>query len=280
MINNQAVSVVIPVYNEEKDIENCLSSLKKQTYQPLEIIVVDDGSTDRSRKVIKKFKAVKLFTQSHLGPGAARNKGARKARGKILVFVDADMTFTKSFIRDLVKPILAGQAIGTFSINEKLSNPENNWAANWSLYRGFLPGRMHPQNHPQKQKVFRAIRKQEFLKVGGFDNKCGYTDDWSLARKLGTEAEAVSGAYFYHKNPVSLAESFKQAAWMAMRPYKLGIIGQLLALIRVSLPFSLFFGLFKAVKYRSISFLFFQLVIDLAQFIGISKMFYRLPRVK
>ena len=78
------ISVVIPTYNEEKDIGLCLSSLKEQSYKNLEVIVVDDGSTDKTREIVKKFKKIKLIEGEHKGPGFSRNIGARHAKGDIL----------------------------------------------------------------------------------------------------------------------------------------------------------------------------------------------------
>src|SRR4030067_2885578 len=105
------ISTIIPAYNEEDMIKSCLETLKKQSYSPVEIIVVDDGSLDSTRKIIEDFSSIKLLTQNHKGPGPARNLGASVAKGEILVFVDADMTFDRNFIRDLVKPIIEGKAI-------------------------------------------------------------------------------------------------------------------------------------------------------------------------
>src|SRR3990167_6934446 len=103
------ISVIIPAFNEEGTIGECLKSLKNQTYKPLEITVVDDGSSDSTRNIVKRFPDIKLLTQSHKGPGQARNFGTANAKGEILVFADADMTFDKNFIRDLIKPISDGQ---------------------------------------------------------------------------------------------------------------------------------------------------------------------------
>lgn len=274
------ISVIIPTYNEERHISQCIESFKIQTYKPLEIIVVDDGSRDKTLKILKKTKGIRVLKQKHQGPGAARNKGALKAKGEILVFVDADMTFDKKFIDKLTLPIRIGKTIGTFSREEFVSNSENLWARNWSINRGWEEGRMHPTNYPDTQKVFRAILKDKFDSVGGFDTKVGYTDDWSLANKLGKEAIAAEGAIFYHRSPDSLKEAFIQARWMSQRPYKLGIIGRWLALLRVSLPISLIVGTLKAIKHQSASFIPFKIVVDFASFVGISRMFLRKSRVK
>ena len=90
------ISVVIAVFNEEKYIHNCLSSLIKQEYKPLEIIVVDDGSTDKTKGMIKN--KVSVFELKHQGTALSRNFGVSKAKGQIIVFLDADMEFPPDFI--------------------------------------------------------------------------------------------------------------------------------------------------------------------------------------
>lgn len=264
-------SVVIPVYNEADVIEECLESLRRQSYKNLEIIVVDDGSSDATLQKLKASKTPKLqvLAQPHLGAGAARNFGASKAKGEILVFVDADMTFAPDFIRNLVKPIEEGKAIGTFSKEEYLANKDNIWAVCWNLNRGLPKDRMHPQNYSDHQPVFRAILKTEFERAGGFNEKAGYTDDWTLSEKLGVKAVAAPGAVFYHKNPASLREVFSQSKWMAKRRYKWGVIGYILALARVSFPASLFIGFIKSIAIFNLRFLIFKIVSDFGQFIGI-----------
>src|SRR3989338_2013270 len=96
------ISIVIPTFNEQKTIGECLKSLKNQTYKPIEITVVDDGSSDSTRNIVEDSQNIKLLTQGHKGPGQARNLGAANAKGEILVFVDADMTLDKNFIRFLL----------------------------------------------------------------------------------------------------------------------------------------------------------------------------------
>ncbi|MDP3994867.1 MAG: glycosyltransferase family 2 protein [bacterium] len=286
------VSIIIPVYNEEKTIGECLESLSGQTYIDIEIIVVDDGSTDTTslklRSAVKTF-GIKVFTQDHLGPGAARNLGAKKAKGEILVFVDADMTFDSRFIEMLVKPIIdptspplrphfakASRGFaglrgvkGTFSKDEYVSNWDNVWARCWNINQGWMDKRRHPRRYPNKQKVFRAILKSEFERVGGFDPKRGYTDDWSLSEKLGYKAQAVEGAVFYHQNPDNLREVFLQAKWAAKRPYKLGKIGAIFALLRSSLPESIWMGTVKMLVKKEPFFILFKIAYDFGTFIGI-----------
>lgn len=264
------VSVIIPTYNEEDVIKGCLKSLDKQNYKDFEVIVVDDGSTDKTLERIQDTKyKIQIFKQGHKGAGAARNRGAKHAKGDILVFIDADMTFDKNFIKKLIDPIVKSEAIGTFSKEEYLANKDIVWARCWNINRGFPTNRMHPVDYPDTQKVFRAITKKAFKKAGGFDEKAGYTDDWSLAERLGKEAVVAPGAVFYHKNPETPGDVFIQSRWMAKRRYKLGAIGSLIALIRVSLPVSAVFGIVKAITHQLPAFVLFKIISDAGSFLGI-----------
>ena len=88
------VSVILPIYNEEKYLAQCLDSICGQTLKEIEIICVDDGSTDNSPHILedyaKKDSRIRLITQENQFAGAARNKGMACAVGKYLSFLDAD----------------------------------------------------------------------------------------------------------------------------------------------------------------------------------------------
>lgn len=272
------ISVIVPTYNEEDVILECLESLNKQTYKNYEVVVVDDGSTDDTLGVIRNFQLThartaifnfQLLEQKHEGPGSARNLGAKHATGKILVFVDSDMTFAPDFLGKLIKPILEGKTKGTFSKEELVANPGNIWSACWAINEGWEKGKRHPKNYPDRQKVFRAILKSEFDRVGGFTSSGEYTDDWSLSKKLGYLADNAPDAKFYHKNPESMGEIFKQAKWIGKRRYKFWVIGKLVALLRVSLPVPLLVGLVKSVVNKKPQFLIFKIVYDFGIFVGV-----------
>jgi glycosyltransferase involved in cell wall biosynthesis len=88
--NNPLVSVVIPVYNGEKFIADSIQSVLGQTYQPVEIIVVDDGSGDSTAEIARSFEGVKYIYQENQGHGQAKNTGIDAANGDYLAFNDVD----------------------------------------------------------------------------------------------------------------------------------------------------------------------------------------------
>lgn len=91
---NPSVSVIVPVYNAQPYLRQCMESLVGQTLREIELICVDDGSTDGSGDILAEYAArderVRVITQGNAGSGAARNRGLREAHGKYIAFVDAD----------------------------------------------------------------------------------------------------------------------------------------------------------------------------------------------
>lgn len=255
-----SVSVIIPAFNEAETISLCLNSLKLQTNLPTEILVVDDGSTDATAQIVKKFnqvyQRVRLLTQAHLGPAKARNLAAGQAKGQVLVFVDADMEFTPDFLLTLTRPIFSGKSRGTWSGEEWVKNWDNVWARCWNYNQGRATASM--TGNRGQRRVFRAILKSEFDQVAGFDS-IGYTDDWTLVNKLGYQPKATR-AKFYHHNPGLLSEVFSQAYWIGKRQYKLGRLGTVITLVKFNPIFSLVSGMVKAVKYLEPRFIIFKLV--------------------
>lgn len=266
---NQKISVIIPAYNSGTTIEACLTSILNQTQPPEEIVVIDDGSTDDTVKTIthlqQELPKIRLFKESHHGPGASRNFAASKAIGEILVFVDSDMEFDQNFLKELTRPIIKNLAIGTWSGNEWVKNWHNVWARCWNYNQNRSTRRMIGAN-PGQKPVFRAVLKSEFMRVKGFD-LVGYTDDWTLGNKLGVVPK-TSYAKFYHHNPATLMQVFSHSRWVAKRPYKFGILGTIITLFRYNLFFSLLFGLVKSIRYFTPGFLIFKLVYDFGIVVG------------
>ena len=98
------VSVIVPVYNREKTIRRCIDSILEQTYENIELIVINDGSTDDSLKIIESYgKKLKLIDQKNGGVSVARNKGIQVATGEAIIFVDSDDYIDSTFIGEMVK---------------------------------------------------------------------------------------------------------------------------------------------------------------------------------
>lgn len=105
----ERVSIIVPIYNCELYIKKCLTSIINQTYKNIEIIVVNDGSTDNSVSIIKelmvKDKRIKLLNQKNSGVSIARNKGLENSKGNYVLFIDSDDWIEKNCIEDLVNKI-------------------------------------------------------------------------------------------------------------------------------------------------------------------------------
>lgn len=104
---NPKVSIIIPAYNAELYINRCIISIVNQTYENIEVIVIDDGSSDstkyRVEEIISCDPRVKVFTQVNSGPSIARNKGIQKATGEYIMFIDSDDRIDSLYIEKLVK---------------------------------------------------------------------------------------------------------------------------------------------------------------------------------
>jgi 1,2-diacylglycerol 3-alpha-glucosyltransferase len=101
LLEKPLVSIIIPALNEEKYIEKTLKSVRRQTYPKIEVIVVDNGSTDRTGEIAKKY-ANKVIVEEKRGIGIARNRGAKEAKGDILLFLDADTEIEKDCVEKIV----------------------------------------------------------------------------------------------------------------------------------------------------------------------------------
>lgn len=102
------VSIIIPCYNSERWVSQAIESCLRQTYQPLEVIVVDDGSTDGSLQVIQKYaEHVIILTGPNQKPSAARNKGFAVSTGDYCLFLDADDYLAPDTVEALVEAVMA-----------------------------------------------------------------------------------------------------------------------------------------------------------------------------
>ena len=112
--DEELISIIIPVYNVEKYIEKCISSVIKQTYKNIEIILIDDGSTDNCGKLCdeyaKKDNRIKVFHQKNRGVSSARNKGIVECNGKYIGFVDGDDIIDEDMYKKLYESITKNES--------------------------------------------------------------------------------------------------------------------------------------------------------------------------
>jgi glycosyltransferase involved in cell wall biosynthesis len=109
MNNSPKISVIVPCYNNDQTIIETIESITKQEYSPVEIIIVNDGSTDKSEDIVSSYIKINnavniaLINQDNSGPSKSRNNGAEKATGKYLLFLDADDLIAPSYIKKSIE---------------------------------------------------------------------------------------------------------------------------------------------------------------------------------
>ena len=139
----ELVSIIIPAYQEEKRIGRCLQSIAASTYRNLEVIVVNDGSTDGTEKVVRDFKkkngskilSIHVITISNGGAARARNHGLRLAKGEYIGFIDAD---------DMIHPQMIEKLVGSLKRGNDLSIC-GRWICNESGKPNFYQHRLRKQ---------------------------------------------------------------------------------------------------------------------------------------
>ena len=177
------VSIVIPVYNAEKYLVEALESAINQTYQNIEIVAVDDGSSDRSIQILESYGSkIKLVKQSNSGPAVARNRGVREAGGKWIAFLDSDDIWDLDKIRQQL------DSVGS-----------NKWCYTDSVFMGGVNDGKRDGlfNTKHSGNVFEKliyvnfigtscllIEREMFLQAGGFDEELRSIEDWELWIRL------------------------------------------------------------------------------------------------
>lgn len=116
--NRKLVSVIVPVYNAEQGLALCIESVLRQTYRPMELILIDDGSTDRSWELCRQYAAehsvIRAFHYENGGVSAARNRGMERADGAYFCFLDSDDYLDASYVETMVNAIESSEADAAF----------------------------------------------------------------------------------------------------------------------------------------------------------------------
>lgn len=141
------VSIIIPAYNSEKTLKNCLSSILNQTYKNFEVIVVDNNSSDSTKVIINEFKLknknVKYIFEKRRGRGASRNAGIKEAKGDLILMIDSDCIAPRNWIEEMITPLLKGEKV-VMGFEKDLVN--NYWTrniqkANFRFYQSNFDGK-------------------------------------------------------------------------------------------------------------------------------------------
>lgn len=169
MATTPFLSVIVPVYNGGQAFEDCLTALARSTFRDYELIVVDDGSTDRSSAIAERWGVRVLTTTGKVGPGAARNAGAQVATGAYLFFVDADCE---------VHPDTLATAVDILRRDERIdalfgSYDDEPGASNFiAQYKNLFHHFVHQRSQEDASTFWAgcgAVRRRVFLSLGGFD---------------------------------------------------------------------------------------------------------------
>jgi GT2 family glycosyltransferase len=230
------VSVVVPLYNKEPYIARALDSILAQTLASIEVIVVDDGSTDGGARVVSACRdaRVRLIRQANSGPGAARNRGVREARADLIAWLDADDSWEPEYLAESAWTLEQyGPAVTslTWAMLEfpgpvstavrwkRIGIPEGRYrvtaATTPELMAGFL-AHMLPSST--------VMRRSVFLALGGFyeKNRCLYAEDAYLWLKLLLTSEvAFCSRAPVHKDCAAAALSTNLAGVRPVEPFLL-----------------------------------------------------------
>ena len=188
-MNTIDISVIIPVYNGGKYLAEAIESVLAQTLKPAEIIVVDDGSTDDSKEIARKYlPKVRTISQENKGAGAARNTGIQVAKGSFLAFLDADDLWTGqksviqySFLEEHPETDLVFGKVEQFISPEFPAVYQGNLRKEMEIMPGYASGAL-------------LIEREKFLRVGLFNEQLeiGEFIDWfSRAKGLGLTHHAM-----------------------------------------------------------------------------------------
>ncbi len=209
------ISVIIPVYNTEKYIEKCLESLAGQTMQDFEVIIVNDGSTDNSKKVIKDYMKnsnldIRYLEKENGGLASARNYGVEKALGKYISFLDSDDYLDKNLFSNLEKYIDEDIDLIKFKMKtvdekenviEKLDGPVFDVCTGEEGYKKLCT----TDKYMDPACIY--LYRREFFLENNFKYKLRYHEDFGLTSLIMIQAKSFVSTEFFGYNYLQTEES-------------------------------------------------------------------------
>ncbi|HEX8964931.1 MAG TPA: glycosyltransferase [Patescibacteria group bacterium] len=196
------VSIIVHTKNSQRTIEEHLKSIKNQSYKYIEIIAVDNHSTDKTLENLKKYTK-KVFTY---GPerSAQRNFGVKKSTGEYVYVPDSDMVLTKDVVKECVEKITKNPEIKALIIPEK-SFGQGFWASCKALERQCYLG-------DNTIEAARFFDKKVFVAVGGYDEKITGPEDWDLPQRIKRKykVDRISAFALHDEGDLSLLSLLKK----------------------------------------------------------------------
>ncbi len=180
--NYPLISVVVPAHNEEKLIGRCLEAIRNQDYINKEIIVVDNGSQDKTADVARTIADIVLDEPSS-GVAKARNKGANMAKGDIIVFIDADTFMPQGLLKNVYQAINSGYIAGSVRFKRDLGNKPDIAMYLQNLVNQVFLYKLHIIN-PCSYTPCVFCTKEAFMKTNGFPEDLIATEEIRFLGKL------------------------------------------------------------------------------------------------
>jgi len=212
------IRAIVPVYNGEKSIAACLRSLLAQTYPNnlYEIIVVENGSTDRTTEVVKGFPQVRLLHSLERGPAAARNLGITHSQAEIVAFTDADCIADKNWLAELIEGYDSPDVAGVCGRIEAYRHPERNsvekFSDEHSPLLNFISG--DTEFMPHLYTANGSYRRAVLERVGLFNSHLPTGEDvelsWRLQLNSGMRLAYSTDAVIYHHHRSNLRRLRRQ----------------------------------------------------------------------
>lgn len=203
------VSVVVPTKNSSLVLEECLESIKNQTYKNIELIVVDNNSTDNTKEIARKYTD-KVFNQ---GPerSAQRNYGVAQADGDFVAIIDSDMVLSGRVIESCIQKMEAEKGLVGIIIPEE-SFGEGFWAQCKTLERGFYVG-------VEWMEAARFFQKDAYVQAGGYDEDMVSGEDWDLSQRIERLGKIgrINEFIFHNEGRISLLKTIKKKFYYAQK---------------------------------------------------------------